>query len=127
MFVREKKFKNRNKSYLQIVKNYNVEGCIKQKVLLSLGCLQTIQNNGQLKKLVKSFLKYCEKDFVKAETKTNKNFETFIAQEELVLNKTTINYLKTDLDKIDKEKKYIKKIKLKNGKYCTITVESGTF
>lgn len=63
MFVREKKFKDRNRSYLQIVENQRVDGRIHQKVIASLGCLQTLQQGGELKKLARSILKFCENDF----------------------------------------------------------------
>lgn len=70
MFVREKKFKDRKRSYLQIVENQRVDGRTRQKVILSLGCLQTLQKSGELKKLAHSFLKFCENDF--CETKNIK-------------------------------------------------------
>jgi transposase len=63
MFIREKKFKDRARSYLQIVENQRVDGQIHQKVILSLGCLQTLQKSGDLKKLASSLLKFCESDF----------------------------------------------------------------
>jgi transposase len=62
MFVREKKFKNRAKSYLQIVENQKVDGHVKQNVILSLGCLQSLKENGDLKRLTDSLLKFCEQD-----------------------------------------------------------------
>lgn len=63
MFVREKKFKETERSYLQIVQNRRVNGKVKQDVILSLGCLQTLLKTGELKRLAKSLLKYCEGDF----------------------------------------------------------------
>lgn len=62
MFIREKKFKNRQKSYLQIVNNEWVDGKVKQNVILSLGCLQTLRKSGDLKKLANSILQFCEQN-----------------------------------------------------------------
>ena len=66
MFVRDKKNKASGKSYLQIVENKWVNGKVKQDVVLSLGCLQTLQSTGQLKRLAKSLIKYCEGDFIES-------------------------------------------------------------
>jgi transposase len=62
MFIREKKNKKTNKSYLQIVENERIGYKVRQNVVLSLGCLQRLKENGQLRKLAKSLLKYCESD-----------------------------------------------------------------
>lgn len=59
MFIREKK-NNNKKSYLQIVENKRIGSRIKQKVVLSLGCLQSLKASGELRKLAKSLLKHCE-------------------------------------------------------------------
>ena len=67
MFIRDKKNKKSGKSYLQIVENKWVEGKTKQEVVLSLGCLQTLKQSGQLRRLAKSLIKYCEGDFVETE------------------------------------------------------------
>jgi transposase len=62
MFVREKKFKDRNKSYLQIVENQKVDGHVRQNVILSLGCLQSLKESGNLRRLTDSLLKFCEQE-----------------------------------------------------------------
>lgn len=62
MFIREKKNKNSKKSYLQIVENERIGSQVKQNVVLSLGCLQNLKASGELRKLAKSLLKYCESD-----------------------------------------------------------------
>jgi transposase len=62
MFIREKKFKNRSKSYLQIVENEWENGHVKQKVILSLGCLQSLKSSGELRKMANSLLKFCESE-----------------------------------------------------------------
>ncbi|MBI4228871.1 MAG: IS1634 family transposase [Deltaproteobacteria bacterium] len=62
MFVREKKNKKTKKSYLQIVENERIGSKVKQNVVLSLGCLQSLKASGELRKLANSLLKYCESD-----------------------------------------------------------------
>ncbi len=62
MFIREKKNNKTKKSYLQIVENERIGSQIKQKVVLSLGCLQSLKTSGELRKLAKSLLKYSESD-----------------------------------------------------------------
>jgi transposase len=79
MFVREKKFKDRNRSYLQIVENEKIDGHVKQNVILSLGCLQTLKESGELRKLADSILKFCEQDAQSSPTLEN-------AQEEKRIN-----------------------------------------
>ncbi len=63
MFIREKKCKGKEKAYLQIVENERIGKKVKQKVILSLGCLDALKKSGQLRKLANSLLKYCESDF----------------------------------------------------------------
>lgn len=67
MFVRDKKNKKSGKSYLQIVENEWVDGKTKQEVVLSLGCLQTLKETGQLRRLAKSLIKYCDGDYVESQ------------------------------------------------------------
>ena len=67
MFIRDKKNKKSGKNYLQIVENKWVDGKTKQEVILSLGCLQTLRETGQLRRLAKSLIKYCEEgDFIES-------------------------------------------------------------
>lgn len=62
MFIREKKFKGTNKVYIQIVENERIGTQVKQKIILSLGCLKALKKSGELKRLANSLLKYCESE-----------------------------------------------------------------
>lgn len=62
MFVREKR--RGDKTYLQIVENKWVNGKVKQRVLLSLGRLDRLQEQGELDRLLVSAQRFTEKVMV---------------------------------------------------------------
>ena len=59
MFFRKKKSKNHE--YLQIVEGYREGGKVRQRVLLTLGNLQHLRENGKLDSLLISGARFSEK------------------------------------------------------------------
>ncbi|MBN1522224.1 MAG: IS1634 family transposase, partial [Candidatus Aureabacteria bacterium] len=60
MFVRSKKNKE-GRIYLQLVENYRDKGKNRQRVLFTLGRLDTLQKSGKLDSLIRSTLRFSEK------------------------------------------------------------------
>lgn len=70
MFFRVKKSKQY--SYLQIVESYRDEGAVKQHVLMTVGRLDLLQQEGKLDALMRSGLRLCENiDVIDAHAKGN--------------------------------------------------------
>jgi hypothetical protein len=46
--------------YLQTAESYRVAGKVRQRILTTLGRLDVLQANGQLERLLRSGLRYCE-------------------------------------------------------------------
>lgn len=62
---------------MQIIKSYRKSGKVRQKIVASLGCLQTLKEKGELEKIARGLLKFIEEEKTLYDTSTLKEIARY--------------------------------------------------